>query len=197
MENRSEYSIEYFSTDISVEEYIANFRDEARFIEMCRQCPNHGNSWGCPPFNFDTESYMRQYRHVHLMATKITPRHPDMFAGSIQEFIRPERIRIEKRLLEMEKKYGGRAFAYIGSCLHCKGAECMRKFKKPCLHPDKVRPSLEAFGFDISRTLTELFDIQLIWGKNGGLPEYLVLVCALFHNSDSLGSIPPKTPLLL
>lgn len=53
----------------------------------------------------------------------------------------------------------------------------------PCLHPDKVRPSLEAFGFDIGRTLSELFGIRLLWGKDGILPEYLMLVSGLFHNS--------------
>lgn len=100
-----------------------------------------------------------------------------------QELIRPERIRIEKELLELEHRYGGRAFAYVGKCLYCPDSECARKCNRPCLHPDKVRPSLEAFGFDIARTLSELFGIELLWGKNDILPEYLVLVSGLFHNS--------------
>ncbi|MDE7458334.1 MAG: DUF2284 domain-containing protein, partial [Muribaculaceae bacterium] len=67
-------------------------------------------------------------------------------------------------------------------CLHCPESQCTRKCGEPCRHPDKVRPSLEAFGFDIGRTLSELFNIKLLWGKNGVLPEYLVLVSALLHN---------------
>jgi predicted metal-binding protein len=90
---------------------------------------------------------------------------------------------IEKELLELEHRYGGRAFAYVGKCLYCPDSECARKCNRPCLHPDKVRPSLEAFGFDIARTLSELFGIELLWGKNDILPEYLVLVSGLFHNS--------------
>ena len=167
-----EYIIENFTANISVDEYISRFRDEKRFVEFCKQCPNYGNSWGCPPFDFDTGEFLRQYEYAHLMATNRT-----------QELIKPERLRIERELLEMEHRYGGRAFAYVGKCLYCPDSECARKCNRPCLHPDKVRPSLEAFGFDMTRTLSELFGIELLWGKDGILPEYLVIVSGLFHNS--------------
>lgn len=179
----TEYTIEYFTADIGVDEYIERFRDEARFIELCEKCPNFGCSWGCPPFDFDTDEFLRQYKYAHLMATKIIPDRNDIPVEMTQEFIRPERVRIEKELLEMERKYGGRGFAYVGKCLYCSGSECTRKRNRPCLHPDKVRPSLEAFGFDIGRILSELFGIRLLWGKDGILPEYLMLVSGLFHNS--------------
>ena len=35
----------------------------------------------------------------------------------------------------------------------------------------------------MTRTLSELFGIELLWGKDGILPEYLVIVSGLFHNS--------------
>ena len=41
-----EYIIENFTANISVDEYISRFRDEKRFVEFCKQCPNYGNSWG-------------------------------------------------------------------------------------------------------------------------------------------------------
>ena len=176
------YNIEEFTADITVDEYMKRFRDADRFIELCKACPNFNNSWGCPPFNFDTEDYLRQYRYAHLMVTKITPLETNISIDRTQQFILPERIRIEKRLLEMERATGGRAFAYIGTCLHCPESCCTRKCGEPCRHPDKVRSSLEAFGFDIGRTLSELFNIKLLWGKDGVLPEYLVLVSALLHN---------------
>ncbi len=178
-------NVENFTANIRVDEYMARFRDENRFIEMCKKCPNYGNSWGCPPFDFDTTEFLRKYRYAHLMATKLTLPQEDIPSGQSQEIIRPERLRIERELLGMEQQYGGRAFAYIGKCLHCKDAACTRRCNKPCLHPDKVRPSLEAFGFDIGKTLSELFGIKLLWGKDGKLPEYLVLVSGFFHNSES------------
>lgn len=180
------YETEEYTTDIAVEDYVAGFRDEERFIELCRQCPNYGNSWGCPPFDFDTGDFLRQYKYAHLIATKIIPDENNIPFNKSRELVYPERLRIELKLLDLEKRYGGRAFAYVGSCLHCNGVECRRKCNKPCLHPDKVRPSLEAFGFDINLTLSELFGIKLIWGNDGFLPEYLVLVSGFFHNNNWL-----------
>ncbi len=81
---------------------------------------------------------------------------------------------------------GKLGFAYIGKCLHCNDGICTRKCGKACLHPEKVRPSLEAFGFDIEMTLKELFGIELLWGKDGKLPKYLVLVSGFFHNTMNL-----------
>lgn len=99
------------------------------------------------------------------MATKIIPVEKNIPMDRTQELIKPERFRIEKELLEVECRYGGRAFAYVGNCLYCHGSECTRKCDRPCLHPDKVRPSLEAFGFDIPRIHSELFGIELLWGR--------------------------------
>ena len=98
------------------------------------------------------------------MATKIIPEDKDIPIEYTQKLILPERIRIESELLDMERKYGGRSFAYIGKCLHYPDNECTRNCGTPCRHPEKVRPSLEAFGFDISKTLSELFNIELLWG---------------------------------
>lgn len=186
--SRYKYKIENFTADISVDDYISGFRDAPRFLELCMQCTNYGNNWGCPPFDFDTEACLRQYSHAHLMATKITPEDKNIPIEETQKLILPERIRIERELLEMERKLGGRSFAYVGKCLYCSDGECSRTCGKPCLHPDKVRPSLEAFGFDISKTLSELFGITLLWGKDGNLPDYLVLVSGFFHKGDALVS---------
>lgn len=181
--------VEVFVADIPVEEYITRFRDEERFAKLCKACPNYGNSWGCPPFDFDTTEFLQRYKYAHLMAVKITPERADIPIEHSQTLILPERRKIEQRLLNMEKKYGGRAFAYIGKCLHCADNECTRKCGLPCRHHEKVRPSLEAFGFDIERTLSELFGIKLLWGKDGMLPEYLTLVSALLHNNEELAMV--------
>jgi len=181
-----EYSVENYTADIAVDGYVARFRDEQRFIELCRKCPNYGNCWACPPFDFDTTRILRQYKYVRLIASKITPAADNIPIEQAQSLIRPERIVLERKLRDMEKQYGGRAFAFAGECLYCGESSCTRKCGQPCRHPDMVRPSLEAFGFDISLTLRKLFGIELLWGKDGTLPEYLVLVCALFHNSTHI-----------
>ena len=176
------YRTEQLTATISADEYIRSFRDPEKFLELCRECPNYGRSWGCPPFGFDQEKYMRQWENVRLVAVKIIPDQPGLPLGSAQDFIRPERVRIERMQLAWERQMDGRSFAYVGKCLYCDS--CTRPEGQPCRHPELVRPSLEAFGFDITKTLDRLFGIDLLWGADGCLPPYLTLVSAFFYNGD-------------
>ena len=126
------------------------------------------------------EEYVTRYGTALLVATRITPEEPGLPVSEAGRLILPERQRLERRLLEMERQYGGRSFAYVGTCIHCPEGSCTRPEGRPCRHPELVRPSLEAFGFDISLTLGRLFGLELKWGHNGCAPDYLVLVSALF-----------------
>lgn len=173
-----------FTAVLPVADYVNRFRDAARFEACCRACPNYGCSWGCPPFEFDAEELLNRYRTAFLVATKIVPAQPDLPISEARRVILPERRRLENGLREMEQRYGGRAFAYAGTCLYCPEGSCTRLKGEPCRHPELVRPSLEAFGFDIGKTTSELFGIELKWGRDGRLPEYLTLVCGFFHNAD-------------
>lgn len=186
MSNVYAYSSEDFTLSLPAEEYIARFRNAEHFIKFCRECGNYGRSWGCPPFGYDVEERLREYSRLLLVATKITPLEPDLPISESRRLIRPERIRLENRLRELERRYGGLSCSYVGSCLYCPEGSCTRPDGLPCRHPDLVRSSLEAYGFDIGRTLSELFKMELIWGKDGKMPEYLTLVCGLFHNAEGV-----------
>ena len=177
------YTAEEFTAELPAAEYVARFRDAGRIGEYCRSCPNYGRSWGCPPFGFDMEEYLSGYASALVTATKIVPQEPGIPVSEAGRLIRPERQRLERKLLEMERRYGGRSFAYVGTCLYCPEGSCTRPGGNPCRRPELVRPSLEACGFDIGKTTAELFGIELKWGVNGHLPEYLTLVCGFFHNA--------------
>ena len=179
--NNIAYHAEDFVASLPAEEYIARFRDAERFAGCCRQCSGYNRSWGCPPFGFDVEERLRSYARIMIVAARITPAESGLPVSAAQQLIRPERIRLEGRLLELEGRFGGLACAYVGSCLHCGELSCTRPVGKPCRHPELVRPSLEAYGFDIGKTLSELFGIELKWGTEGRMPEYLTLVCGFFH----------------
>jgi len=184
MNGTERYRAEDFTTTIPVAEYIGRFRDAERFLGFCRSCRNYGRSWGCPPFDFDAGPVLRHYRTALLVATRITPERAGLPMSAAAGMIRQERIRLERRLLDMERRREGRAFSYVGTCLYCPGEDCTRPDGLPCRHPDLVRPSLEAFGFDIGRTVSELFGFDLRWSSDGRLPEYLTLVCGFFHNGE-------------
>lgn len=191
----STYRAEDFITTLATTDYVARFRNAERFIAYCRKCSNFGHSWGCPPFDYDVAELLGNYRTVLLIATKITPAATALPLSDSQRLIRPERLRLEKRLHELEQQYGGRACAYIGECLYCPAGSCTRSEGLPCRHPESVRPSLEAYGFDIGRTLNELFGIELKWGHDGLMPEYLTLVCGFFHNSGISNASIWRPPL--
>ncbi len=176
------YKAEDFITEIGAEEYIEGFCNSDCFIRYCRECRNYGKVWACPPFSHDTLAELQKYSRVILVATKITPAGRDIPFSELDRFIRPERMRLEAKLRDMEKQYGGRAFAYAGSCLYCPDGTCSRLDNQPCRHPELVRPSLESYGFDLGKTATELFGFPLLWSNDGFLPSYLTLICGLFYN---------------
>jgi predicted metal-binding protein len=180
------YSAEDFTTSLSAEEYIRKYSNSECFIKYCKECRNYGKVWACPPFSHDTMAELRQYSNVFLVATKIIPAGKQIPFSEIKHFFRPERMRLEKKLLEMEQQYGGRAFAYAGSCLYCPEGTCSRLDNQPCRHPELVRPSLESYGFDLGRTASELFGFPLLWSSDGYIPQYLTLICGLFHNATSV-----------
>ncbi len=172
---------ETFTRTIAVKDYMKRFRDAERFIGLCRQCGNYGKRWGCPPFDHDPTDRLGRYSTAEIIVTTI---HPDRSGIPISEgakIMRPVRERLERELLAREALTGGLAFTFVGECLNCPSGSCTRPQGLPCRHPDKVRPSLEAYGFDLGRTLKELFGMELLWGTDGTLPRYLTLVCALFH----------------
>ena len=185
-----EYRTEEFAAELPVADYVARFRDPERIMGYCRECGNYGRSWACPPFGFDPEAAMRRYRIALLTATKIIPLESGIPLSRSRELIRPERVRLENRLRAMERLFGGRAFAYAGTCLYCPEGMCARLSGEPCRHAELVRPSLEACGFDICRTVSELFGFELLWSRDGFVPEYLTLVCGFFHNAETVTPVP-------
>lgn len=141
-----------------------------------------------PPFGFDVGEYLSGYASALLIATKIVPEERGIPLSESKRLILPERLRLEERLLEMERLYGGRSFAYVGTCLYCPEGSCTRPTGEPCRHPDKVRPSLEACGFDIGRTTTELFGMDLKWGTDGRIPRSTCSSSAAFSTMRKASS---------
>lgn len=166
--------------------YVARYRDRERFLECCRACGNYGKTWACPPLGPETEQWLAGYRRVLLVVTRIVPAVPDLPLDDSVRLIAPERKRLEACLLHLEHRYGGRAFTFTGGCSYCPEGTCTRPLGLPCRHPERVRPSLEAAGFNLSATAEELFGIPMCWGREGRMPAWLTLVGGFFHNSSAV-----------
>lgn len=185
MEKTYAYRADDFTATLPVAEYMARFRDVPRFLDCCRQCRNFGKSWACPPYDFDVDRTMDGYESAFFVAVRITPaeRIPIGEAGAL---LLPERKRLERRLLELEKESGGRMFGFTGVCSFCPEGTCTRPSGEPCRHPELVRPSLEACGFNVAQTSEELLGLPMVWSNDGFVPAYLVLVGCLFHNQKTI-----------
>lgn len=174
---------EVYIKEAEVTDYVRDYYEPARFLPLCKECRQYGRRWTCPPFGKAPAVF--DYKKVTLIATKIYPAERDIPIDAADALMLPVRRRTEEILQEMEKLFGGYASSNVGECLHCPPGECTRPEGKPCRHPELIRPSLEAYGFDLVRTLTDLFGIEPKWSRDGLVPEYLTLVCAFFHNRDS------------
>lgn len=176
------YDCEEVVAVVDRDRYVSEFRDVPTFEACCKACPNYGNRWGCPPFDHDTLQDLQPYNKVMLIGAKITPHDPKMPMDRVYEIMRPELERLNERLLNLEREKGGMAFGFVGKCPYCNDEPCARRQGLPCRHPDVVRPSLEAYGFNASETASKLLGINMVWSSGKTIPRYLTLVCGLFYN---------------
>ena len=131
--------------------------------------------------------YVTRYGTALLVATRITPEEPGLPASEAGRLILPERQRLERLLLEMEGQYGGRSFAYVGTCIHCPEGSCTRPGRQ-ALPPSgtgaavarSLRVRRGAHGLRTVRNRAEV-------GQRGPhAREYLTLVCGFFHDAESV-----------
>lgn len=165
--------------EMALAQYVARYRDADRFAGYCRECGNYGRCRLCPPFARDDVPDFGAFRHIMLIAARFEVG-SDVAPAEVMEYLRHERIRLEEKLLELEREHDGRAFGFSGSCPYCEC--CSRSEGESCRHPEKARPSLEAYGFDLCRTMEELFGRSLQWSESGAPLRDVTLIGALIYN---------------
>lgn len=186
------YKRELLYATIGMDEYIRRFRDAERVAGYCRTCPNYGHHWGCPPFDYSVEDELRRYREVQLVAARIYPEEKHLPLTTGMRCLWPVRAELEHIVRSMETTQPGRAMGLAGQCTYCgaspdglpcsKALPCTKPQGLPCRHPELVRPSLEAWGFDVGKTAEELLQTPILWSSDGLTPDYFTLVCAFFRN---------------
>lgn len=176
-DNTPGYTLREQWRTMPMKEYAETFRDFGRVRGYCHGCGRYGKCWACPPYDFAEDEYLGQFTTISLLATKITPSEGVALTPETAErILNQERQRLDRMLLGMEGN--ARAF-FAGTCILCPPEKCTRREGLPCRHPESIRPSLEALGFDIARTASELFGIPLQWGSPGTFPAYLTLISAI------------------
>lgn len=172
---------EKYVAEIDAKTYIDGFRHVEDFIKLCQQCKNYGSRYGCPPFQGDALATVNKYKKVRIYGVKIVPQNKKLPLDAANQLMEPVVSMLNKELLEEEKTLDGFGLGFVGTCPYCGKTPCARLEGKLCRHPDKVRPSLEAFGFDVGKTSKDLLGVELKWSQDGMIPEYLMLVYGIFY----------------
>ncbi len=170
----------------TVEEFLEYYVDIDKFIKYCQECPNYGNIWSCPSYEFNPKEIWNKYGWLQVYGCIITPDYEAMKDLSIEEknveiskILNEERKKLDEMIQDYEKEEENSLGLYAGSCIICGKENCTRKENKPCRHPEKMRYSIESLGGNVVAALEDIVGITLKWPKNGSFPEYYTLVCGL------------------
>lgn len=183
-----DYTVTTRQATIPAQEFIARYRDVERIAAYCLQCPGYGQSWNCPPFDYDPRTISDGFDTVTLIGTTIEfDEHVRAACQTAEQATATGREAMEQvwqtlqsRMYQLERELpGSRCFTF--RCRLCPEG-CTRPAGKPCRHPELMRHSLEAVGFDVEAMTRELLGIDLEWSQDGKLPKHITLVTALFSN---------------
>ncbi|MBP5210444.1 MAG: hypothetical protein J6Z27_01220 [Bacteroidales bacterium] len=172
-------------TEVSLERFIPECLDIPRFFALCEQCPNFGKRWSCPPYGFEVKKIWDSHTSILLYADKVSVPEElrsnrysqDEINRISKELLKPVKDRMTAFLLKTEAETPGSIALSAGSCDIC--GVCSKKKGTPCLHPERMRYSIEALGGNVERALDLYFGEKIIWAEDGCLPEYYILLGGL------------------
>ena len=171
--------------EVPLAEYRAQCVDVPKFLGYCAACPNYGGTWSCPPFDFDPQTVWDRYDRILLRAVKVpVPAElrekvlsPQEINDESHALLAPIKHDLLSSLLEQERATPGSLALSAGRCQECQ--VCTKASGQPCRHPGRMRHSIESLGGDVGKTLSLYLGQELLWGREGHLPEYYILLGGL------------------
>lgn len=181
MEEARPYSCTALETTVPLETFRRSFVDVPRVLGYCRDCPNFGRRWSCPPFAFDPLTLWKGYGAICLYARKLTFSRDRLFPGERRAFEEEELPKVKadmaRELLARERSIPGSLALLAGKCDLC--SACAREAGQPCRFPERMRYSVEALGGDCGGALEAYFGESLRWARGDRLPEQMILLGGL------------------
>lgn len=170
------------------------YQNREKYMAYCRECPNYNAIWTCPPLAFDVDTYLERFEWINVLCARIILSNqviveadtPDKIRTVGWEILLSVKLDMEEKLRRLEKHIPGSVSLSSGGCNLCK--ECSRKNALPCRQPDKMRYSLDAFGFDLTAITKDMFDIDLLWCKER-LPDYFTLIHGILTEEKMLDGL--------
>lgn len=181
------YRIQVRVKTLTASEWLREYCQPERFLPLCRECPEYGRNWSCPPGVPAARELSERYRFVQMIGLKVLyddeVRRAAAKNPARTELLREQTYGAAKRrllqaLLLLEETFPDSMTVMAGRCELC--THCAREDGQACRHPEKLRYSFSGLGFDLGRLSGELLEMPLLW-QNEGLPEYNVAVAAFLH----------------
>lgn len=172
------------TNSLPMTEFIKRYQDQEKFMAYCKECPNYSTLWSCPPLQFTANELLQDFNYINLIAVKVIYTEetiksavtPEKVKEITTNSLREVKTRLAETVLDLEGEFSGSIGLASGGCHLC--VDCTRPDDLPCRIPEKMRYSLDSFGFDLTAITAELLQIELKWPQNG-LPEYYTLIHAL------------------
>lgn len=124
------------------------FSDEVRHLCEVNACGNYGKTWACPPAVGPVEECVakcQKYEHVYIFSTVHELEDSLDFEGMMDG--KDEHEKICEHIGELFKKEFPDCFMLTSEgCKSC--AKCTYP-KEPCRFPEKMHPSVEAYGISV------------------------------------------------
>lgn len=170
----------------------------------CSKCNKYNKIWSCPPLNFNDDKYISTFKYSYIISGKIyidkvpselksemighalnkysgISNSKDNFSNVFNALYYSFRELNDSKILNLEEKFPGSTALVSGRCLICNN--CTRESNLPCIHPDKLRYSLESLGFDVAEIIENIVGDKIQWSSNES-PEYVTCVSALLSNKE-------------
>lgn len=174
------YTLERFETETDIDSYIKGYVDIEHFLECCKECPNYGNRWACPPYDFDPMDIWTAYDRLLIAGYRLTFSE-DRTEEEMTKALWEVKQKLSEELYAEEERFPGSRSLSAGTCQLC--GKCTRPEGKPCRYPDKMRYSIESIGGNVGKTISKLCGIEIEWIEEGKLPEHFVLVGGLLKKA--------------
>lgn len=120
--------VEHLTGALPMSEMLEKYVDVEKFLGYCAACPRCGQTWSCPPYDFDPAAVWPQYAAVTLYAVQVFPESEEAKAAALADpemFLRPYRRAFDALLEERERETCGSPRLDAGRCL------CVRAMRAP------------------------------------------------------------------
>ena len=120
--------VEHLTGALPMSEMLEKYVDVEKFLGYCAACPRCGQTWSCPPYDFDPAAVWPQYAAVTLYAVQVFPESEEAKAAALADpemFLRPYRRAFDALLKERERETCGSLRLDAGRCLVCE--RCARR----------------------------------------------------------------------